>query len=486
MLFSCRFRAVLLLSETLMTAVKTARDPNTARGPCFLTYVAVATVLSLSFICSASWANEDQSASLHEEVGAQVDDQSGEGNVPQAENVDLREVISEPLNEALPINEEPVAEAEVPDEPAAQSTEPTAPPATSPKPAVPAAKVLLGTEVPPGTATRLAWSVKDTLAGISVPTPVLVVHGHAAGPTVCLTGAVHGDELNGIEVVRKVLYELDPNKLKGTVIGVPIVNLQGFRRASRYLQDRRDLNRYFPGSENGSSAARIAHSFFSNVVSHCTYLIDLHTGSFRRTNLPQLRADLTNADVTAMTRDMGPIVVLQSQGARGSLRREALEAGIPAVTIEAGEPLHIDLESVNLAANSVQNFLHKQNMYEKKGLWARKTEPVYYKSRWVRAARGGILLSKIKLGERVNAGQKLGVVTDPITNASSSIESPIDGQVIGMALNQIMLPGFAAYHIGFQASIEEAASEDVGPDDAAGDEPMGEAAPQPNHADEPR
>src|SRR5690606_29108454 len=182
-----------------------------------------------------------------------------------------------------------------------ESGTPATPPPESPPPAPAAAVVeplrMLGAEVLPGTATRLAWSVKDSLAGISVPTPVLVVHGAKPGPRVCLTAALHGDELNGIEVVRRVLYDLQPDKLSGTVIGVPIVNLQGFRRASRYLPDRRDLNRYFPGRPAGSSAARIAHSFFHDVILHCQYLVDLHTGSFRRTNLPQLRADLTTPAV---------------------------------------------------------------------------------------------------------------------------------------------------------------------------------------------
>ena len=156
---------------------------------------------------------------------------------------------------------------------------------------------ILGTDIAPGTSQRLSWSATELFEGVPVSTPVLITNGIAPGPTVCLTAAVHGDELNGIEMVRRVFHDIDPNKLSGALIGVPIVNVQGFRRGSRYLPDRRDLNRYFPGNPNGSAAARIAHSLFTDVITHCDALIDLHTGSFERANLPQLRADLRNPDV---------------------------------------------------------------------------------------------------------------------------------------------------------------------------------------------
>jgi predicted deacylase len=459
-------------------------------------------LLTLAF--PAGWASDEESHSLGEEIAESASEASTDSGavsatetiasesenpasetssapepagpppepvpaLPQAENVNLKEVISKPLQEVLPqVQPPPVLEETAPDQ--VTTTEPVAPPAEPAPPPVVEPLRMLGAEVLPGTSTRLAWSAKDFLAGISVPTPVLVVHGAKPGPRVCLTAALHGDELNGIEVVRRVLYDLQPDKLNGTVIGVPIVNLQGFRRASRYLPDRRDLNRYFPGHPTGSSAARIAHSFFNEVISHCQYLVDLHTGSFRRTNLPQLRADLTNPGVAELTRHMGAIVVLHSKGTRGSLRRAAVNAGIPAVTLEAGEPLNVEPDAVQQGVHSIEALLSKLNMYPYKGMWARKTEPVYYKSRWVRVPAGGILLNKVRLGERVKANQFLGTVTDPITNISHEIHAPIPGRVIGMALNQVMLPGFAAYHLGYQATAEEAAEFDAGPEDAADDD----------------
>jgi predicted deacylase len=460
---------------------------------------------ALLLAAAPSFADDDTSETLAEEKRELVVESAPDAAeaaplppVPQAENVNLKDVIDKPLQEALPqvqpLPPQPEPQPELqPEPPSAQvpvtegtpasgdpTAEATAPPAEPvpppapqppPPPAVPVAEPLrmLGAEVLPGTSTRLAWSVKDSLAGISVPTPVLVVHGKNPGPRVCLTAALHGDELNGIEVVRRVMYDLQPDKLSGTVIGVPIVNLQGFRRASRYLPDRRDLNRYFPGRPTGSSAARIAHSFFNDVIVHCQYLVDLHTGSFRRANLPQLRADLTKPAVAELTRNLGAIVVLQSRGTRGSLRRAAVDAGIPAVTLEAGEPLNIEPDAVQQGVQSVESLLSKLNMYPYKGLWARKSEPVYYRSTWIRVPAGGILLNKARLGERVKKDQMLGVVTDPITNASHEIHAPISGRLIGMAMNQVMLPGYAAYHIGFQSTAEEAAEDDID-DDIIGDD----------------
>jgi predicted deacylase len=439
---------------------------------------------ALLLLTTPSFADDEMSESLEEEKRVTDMEAAAEPPVaafpavPQAENVNLKDVIERPLQEALPQVQplpppEPVppAEPEYADNfPPVPTAEPKRPEPSPPPPPGAEPLRMLGAEVLPGTSTRLAWSVKDSLAGISVPTPVLVVHGKNPGPRVCLTAALHGDELNGIEVVRRILYDLQPDKLSGTVIGVPIVNLQGFRRASRYLPDRRDLNRYFPGRPTGSSAARIAHSFFEEVILHCNYLVDMHTGSFRRTNLPQLRADLTTPVVAEMSRNMGAIVVLHSRGARGSLRRAAVDAGIPAVTVEAGEPLNIEPDAVQQGVQSVESLLNKLNMYPYKGLWARKSEPVYYRSRWIRVPAGGILINRVRLGERIKKDQMLGVVTDPITNASQEVRAPIAGRVIGMALNQVMLPGFAAYHIGYQATVEEAAEDDSGPDDAVGDD----------------
>lgn len=338
--------------------------------------------------------------------------------------------------------------------------------------------VILGSEVLPGTTTRLAWAPNVSFFGISAPTSVLVVNGRHPGPKLCLTSAVHGDEINGIETVRRVLYSMNAETMAGSIIGVPIVNLQGFRAGSRYLADRRDLNRYFPGNPKGSAASRIAYSFFKEIISQCDLLIDLHTGSFRRTNLPQLRADLSYPAIQELSERMGKIVVLQSKGAKGSLRRAASELGVPAVTLEAGAPNELNKEAVESSVRSVEAALAGLGITpSKRKTRDRSDAPVYYQSTWIRASEGGILISDTALGDSVKPGDVLGAVTNPITNQRSEIVSPAKGRIIGMALNQVMHPGFAAYHLGIDPTVEKInpgekapAHEDLRLNDAADDE----------------
>ena len=321
------------------------------------------------------------------------------------------------------------------------------------------AQEFLEAAITPGHLVRTTWTAGETLHGASIPTPVLVAQGIKSGPTLCVTAAVHGDELNGIESVRQLMHSVNPEKLSGTLIGVPIVNLQGFQRHSRYLADRRDLNRFFPGNPKGSSASRMAYSFFNDVIRRCDGLVDLHTGSFHRTNLPQLRADLQNADVLALTKGFGSTVILHSTGGEGTLRRAAVNAGIPAVTLEAGEPLRLQPDAVSHTVKALFTLLDTMGMYNKRSLWG-NPEPTYYSSAWVRADQGGILMADVKLGKRVRVGDLLGTVTDPISNEQVDITAPYPGRVIGMALNQFVMPGYATFHIATEAPVDEMPNED--------------------------
>jgi predicted deacylase len=252
-------------------------------------------------------------------------------------------------------------------------------------------------------------------------------------------------------MVRRVMHDIDPDKLSGAVIGVPIVNVQGFRRGSRYLPDRRDLNRYFPGNPSGSAAARIAHALFTDVIAHCDALVDLHTGSFERANLPQIRADLRNPDVVTLTLGFGSMVVLHSEPTAGTLRHAATMAGIPAVTVEAGGPSQLEPIEVKHGVKGIETLLTTLGMVKKIRLWG-EPEPVYYRSSWVRADNGGILLADVSLGSTVRKGDRLGTITDPMSNAQTEVRSPYSGRIIGMARNQVVMPGFAAFHVGIQTN----------------------------------
>lgn len=312
---------------------------------------------------------------------------------------------------------------------------------------------ILGTAIPPATSTRLYWKPEDTFESLAAPTPVLVLNGATPGPTLCLTGAVHGDEINGIEIIRQVFFELDPLELSGVLLGIPIVNQMGFRLNSRYLPDRRDLNRYFPGDPEGSSASRIAHAFFHEVITNCDSLVDLHTGSFHRTNVPQLRANMGNEKVAQLVHGFGGMIVLHSDGGKGTLRAAAVDAGIPAVTMEAGEPMRIEEYVVKDGVERIRNLMTNLGMYKRPRFWS-AAEPIYLNSRWVRTEQGGLLISSVKLGDVVSPGDPLGKVVNPINNQTFPLISPYEGRVIGMALNQVVMPGYAAYHIGLDATEE--------------------------------
>ncbi|MBD8527187.1 succinylglutamate desuccinylase/aspartoacylase family protein [Pseudomarimonas arenosa] len=330
---------------------------------------------------------------------------------------------------------------------------------------------ILGETVAPGDRKLLRWSVSQTFAGGDTVVSVNVVHGVRPGPVLCMAAAIHGDEINGVEIVRRVLNGVDASVLSGTVVGVPIVNLFGFSRNSRYLPDRRDLNRYFPGSLRGSIASRIAYSFFSQIVQHCDAVVDFHTGSFDRANLPQVRADLRLPEVLRFARGFGALPVLHSSGSRGMLRVAATQSGIPAVTFEVGAPGTLEKREIDLSVDALEILLHHMGLVPE-GPAEQEPQAVFYESRWVRANAGGMLIADVELGQRVVKGQRLGMVVDPIKNVEHEILSPLYGRVIGKAKNQVVLPGYAAFHIGEETSAEQASDaaaagllEEVGEED---------------------
>lgn len=279
---------------------------------------------------------------------------------------------------------------------------------------------------------------------------VLVAHGARPGPTLCLTAAVHGDELNGFEIAYRTYAGTDTAALAGTLVAVPAVNAFGFRTGSRYLPDRRDLNRFFPGSSRGSIAERLAGVVFEQVVRRCDALVDLHTGSFQRTNQPQIRTDLADARSLALARSFGSGVVLHGRGPKGSLRRAALDAGIPAVIYEAGEPLRFEEAEIQRGVEGVANVMADLGMSADPP--TRRDTVMFRATRWVRAERvGGVFLSERRPGDRVRGGDLLGTVTDPITHQREEIRAPADGQVIGMAVPQVVLVGYALFHLGTEA-----------------------------------
>jgi predicted deacylase len=338
----------------------------------------------------------------------------------------------------------PAADASAPDAPAPQADAATAADETAPPGGEPAwgALELLGETIPPGEARSIELDVHH---GFRVAVEVL--RGTGPGPTLCVVAGIHGDELNGVAIARRLVDETDPAHLLGTLVVAPIVNAHGFLNGSRYLPDRRDLNRHFPGRSRGSAASRIAHEFFERVVRRCDGIIDLHTGSFNRTNLPQIRADLGEMQNLRLAWGFGTEHVVHSIGEEGTLRRAAGEAGLAAVVYEAGEPLRFQPEKIELGVRGIRTLLESLGMLPGSAT-ARRPQRHYHRTQWVRADASGIYIPTVKPGQRVERGQTLAVVTDPFSSRRSEIHAPRAGRVLGMALGQVVIPGFALFHLG--------------------------------------
>ena len=306
---------------------------------------------------------------------------------------------------------------------------------------------LLGRTFARGERARLDLELSESFAGRAVATPVEVIHGLGPGRVVCLVAGIHGDEIVGIEVVRRIVEQIDARGLLGTVIAVPIANPMGFRQSSRYLPDRRDLNRYFPGRPYGSSASRIAHRLFENVIRKCDLLVDFHSGSFHRANLPQTRADMSDPALRELAQWFGAPVVVHSEGRPGTLRRAAVDEGMLALLYEAGEPMRFDEASVQSGVKGALALLARLEMH---GVIDAEVEPsqVFRGSAWVRADAGGIFLAAVGLGDWVDARQIVGAITNPFTHERVEVRSPRTGRIIGRAVDQVVTPGYALFHIG--------------------------------------
>ncbi len=311
---------------------------------------------------------------------------------------------------------------------------------------------ILGEQVAPGVVRQLNWTASQNYAGMGLRAPVLVANGRYPGKVLCLTGAIHGDEINGVEIVRRILNEVVVERLRGTLVGVPIVNTHGFERSHRYLEDRRDLNRSFPGQPYGSSAARIAHSLFSQIVARCDVLVDIHTGTAGHTRLAQVRADLGNAKVAALIEGFGAMPVVASMPSPGSLRGAAANTGIAAVTLEVGEPGRLQTALIEGGVRSINSLMWFLNMTPAPTEWRiEQSVQVLYRSLFkVRAPRGGMLITSVQVGDSVASGEILATIVDPVQNVKTTIHAPDQGRVLGMALSQMVVPGFTLFQLGIE------------------------------------
>ncbi len=277
---------------------------------------------------------------------------------------------------------------------------------------------------------------------------VQVVRGRRPGPTLFISAAIHGDEINGVEIIRRLLQHKALRNLRGTVLAIPIVNVYGFLNHTRYLPDGRDLNRSFPGSAKGSLTGRVAHTFVREIVSKCTHGIDLHTGSRHRCNFPQIRADLDNPAALEMTEAFGVPLAIDAKIRDGSLRECAGDAGIPVILYEAGEALRFEEIYIRAGVQGIVNVMRSIGMLPRSRSRKQRPTPIISgQTGWVRAPESGILRTYAPLGAKVIEGQTIAMVADPLGSTETPITAPHDGVVIGRTNLPLVYEGDATFHI---------------------------------------
>jgi len=277
---------------------------------------------------------------------------------------------------------------------------------------------------------------------------VQVVRGKRPGPVLFISAAIHGDEINGVEIIRRVLRHKSLQYIRGTLLAIPIVNVYGFLNHARYLPDGRDLNRSFPGSPKGSLTGRVAHTFLQEVVLKSTHGIDLHTGARHRSNFPQIRADLENDETRAMTEAFGVPLVIDAKLRDGSLRECAGDAGIPVLLYEAGEALRFEEMYVRAGVNGIINVMRSIGMLRKSRSRKPPLQPVISdQTAWIRAPESGILRTLVPLGAKVTGGQVIALVADPLGVTETQVKAPFAGVVIGRTNLPLVYEGDATFHI---------------------------------------
>lgn len=308
--------------------------------------------------------------------------------------------------------------------------------------------IIAKTSIAPGQRKRVYLDVAKLYDFTDMNIPIEVIRGKEEGPILFVSGAIHGDEINGTEIVRRLLTKKALKNIKGTLIAVPIVNVHGFNTNSRYLPDRRDMNRCFPGSDSGSLGSQMANAFMTEVVEKCTHGIDLHCAALKRSNLPQVRACLEEPEVLKMAKAFNVPVILHSELRDGSLRATAMARKIPTILFEGGEALRFNEKTIKSGLQGVLSVMRDLGMLKP---LKNKTAPhdvfIARSSHWLRAPHSGILSVKVNLGARVKKDQVLGVISDPFGREKHEIIARRTGIVIGLATMPLLNRGEATFHI---------------------------------------
>ena len=304
-----------------------------------------------------------------------------------------------------------------------------------------------GEKIPSGESRDVNLPMSESYSSMTVQIQIHIRRATEDGPVVFVTAALHGDEINGTGAVRQLIQDENFRLLRGAVILVPVLNLLAFERHSRYLPDRRDLNRSFPGLADGSLASRLANTIFNEIVLRSDYGIDLHTASVRRTNYPTVRGDLTNPQVRRLAESFGSEIIVNGKGPQGSFRREACLSGCPTIIMEGGEVLKVEPGIVETTVRGVKNVLRQLEMLD-----GNAEKPAYQvvieKSKWIRAERGGFLHFHVKPGDIIEKKQPLATNTTLLGREHSTLYAPFNAVVIGMTSLPAVSPGEPICNLG--------------------------------------
>lgn len=312
--------------------------------------------------------------------------------------------------------------------------------------------------VQPGESKSIDLEVGTFMTHEKLRLQATVIHGKEPGPTLLISGCIHGDEFNGTEIIRRILRTKSVAKLKGTLLAVPVVNRPGFVRRSRYMPDRRDLNRLFPGSATGSLGARLAKVFTDQLIARSDLVIDLHTGAVNRPNFPQIRITAGDKESMALAKVFDPPVILTASQRESTLRAACIDLKKPVLLYEAGEALRLDAHAIKFGVEGIMSIMRHLGMLSTRSRIRRKktSTVISKKSYWERSPQGGIFIPLISLGKAVNKDDLLGFIADPQGSAEVEVRASFPGIMIGRTNEAVADEGDGLFHIAHANDVESA------------------------------
>ncbi|MEM9363214.1 MAG: succinylglutamate desuccinylase/aspartoacylase family protein [Bacteroidota bacterium] len=305
-----------------------------------------------------------------------------------------------------------------------------------------------GNTVAPGENKLVQLKIARLPTGTLIDIPVHVFNSKKPGPTVLVQAGLHGDEINGVETLRRMLQQNRFNVKKGAVMVVPILNVFGFIHFSRDVPDGKDVNRSFPGSKTGSLASRIAHSYTAEILPHVDFAIDLHTGGAQRHNYPQIRYSQEDQKSKALAEMFNAPFCFPSRLIAGSFRKVTLKMGIPAIVFEAGESMRFDEHAITVGIEGIYKVLVGHKMIPKEGKTKKQLSIHLGRRRWIRASKSGMFIPSVLNGTYAEKGEELGLITDTFAKKNRKVKAPFDGYIFCVNHQAVVNQGDALFHMG--------------------------------------